>query len=282
MITLSEWLAPYSTNTRKAYLLACDDLCQFTGVFPDRVTEEKAQAWAEDMARRGVSNNTIRLRISAMSSFCKAHGLRDFTANIIRPDRTPAARNADHRPLTEEEARALVSAIDTTDLHGLQDYALILGYLMVPQKDARKLRWGDFNMARAQVFIGSLLCPPELFDAVRSYLKAAGRLETIENDEPIFTALSERWLRLPNNQAHIEELKDHPWDRRPLSIQEVAKRIRKYARLAGIDHDVTARDLRATAHLVLDWCGFTKPTKNAVSHTRPLRRALLTAVVAVE
>lgn len=265
----NNWLAQYSKNTRRAYIRSYLELANFAGTsLIERITPSQAQAWVDDMKGRGVSGNTIRLRIAAISRWCQAHNVSDITAGIARPEKV---RGAGH--LDEQEARALVNSIPADTVHGLQDRALILGYLLTGA-DARAWKWGDFRITGGQVTLGTTAFPIEVWNSIRTYLKAAGRLDEIEIDEPVFTALSDRWLRLPNVQAKIEEIK--PWVRTSLSAQEVARRVRKYGAAAGIERDITPRDLRRSAkYLKLSGFSINSPLISAPSHTRPLRRALL-------
>jgi len=84
--------------------------------------------------------------------------------------------------------------------------------------------------------------PPTAWQAIRAYLEAAGRLDTLLPGDFIFVALSDRALRLPQ----VDD--DSGSGERSLSRREFHRILKRYARAAGLDaSQVNARVLRRTA-----------------------------------
>jgi integrase/recombinase XerC len=93
--------------------------------------------------------------------------------------------------------------------------------------------------------------PPECWEAIRRYLKAAGRWDAMEPESAVFTALSERAANLPTISNEL-------WDphAKPLSAREVNRLVKKYARRAGLDpNDVHVHTLRHSAAMLMDEAG---------------------------
>ena len=138
------------------------------------------------------------------------------------------------------ELTRLLSAIPRQTVRGLRDYALFLGYVLTGRRNRewRRLRWGDLR-ARGERITYSWRgknteharneLPPPLWDAIRAYLEAAGRLQGMQPGDYVFTPLGDNATRLPN--VEVGE-----WDRnRPLSGSAANRLLKTYARRAGLD-----------------------------------------------
>jgi len=164
-------------------------------------------------------------------------GDRNPAATIRRPDVASYAR-ADY--LDASELARLLGAIPRWTVRGLRDYALILGYVLTGRRNGewRRLRWGDLRARGERVYYtwqgkntehARNELPPPLWDAIRGYLEAAGRLEGMGPEAYVFTPLGDNATRLPNVDAG-------DWDRnRPLSGGATNGLLKRYARRAGLD-----------------------------------------------
>jgi integrase len=266
------WMGSLKTeNTRRAYRKAWDDFLSFTGKNPWVVGKTDVARWVEDMRMRGLSACTIQQRIAAVSSFFRytndehtvispdgrevsLHSINPAAGKSLRPKVVPYGK-AIH--LSAEEARALLKAIKRNTLQGLRDYALILAYLFTGRRNSevRVLRWGDFEVSAGRAWYRwsgkhheneRFELPAPVWEAIRAYLKAAGRLEAMQDGDPIFTALSNRATRLPN----VNALAFLP-TRQPLSMREVGRLLKVYAKRAGLDpKKVHVHTLRHTAAML--------------------------------
>ncbi|NWJ49166.1 MAG: tyrosine-type recombinase/integrase [Chloroflexi bacterium] len=158
----------------------------------------------------------------------------------------PAPSNAhpyEHaQGLTPEQAKALLKACDRASVKGLRDYALLAFYLYTGRRrsEIAQLCWQDL---RAGSEAGKLdyhytgkghksswrEIPPPVWSALQSYLKAAGRLETMRPDSPLFVA--------PQHQSAEE---------RPLAPITINQIVHRAASLAGLEH-IKVHSLRHTA-----------------------------------
>jgi integrase len=201
----------------------------------------------------GLSPSTIALWLSAASSFFGYVTTRYLVATGDGGERPLHGHNPAltvERPDVGEYARAdyldaaalgrLLRAIPRHSVAGLRDYTLFLGYILTGRRNAewRALRWGDLRARGVQVFYtwsgknteqARHELPPPVWEAMRDYLEAAGRLEGMRGEDYVFTPLSDRAARLPNVDGAS-------WDaNRPLSGEAVNRLLKKYARRAGLD-----------------------------------------------
>ena len=192
------------------------------------------------------------------------------------------------RYLTVPEARALLRAIPRYTVRGLRDYALFLTYLVTGRRNSeiRQLTYGDFEVehltsnslnrqsltAKRQVLTTNPpspisnphiyyrwsgkgksrrdQCPLPVWNSIQAYLRAAGKLTTIQPDDYIFTPLTDCAARLPN----VDPAR---WTRNhPISSREVGRLLKKYARRAGLDPSrVHVHTLRHTAAMLRKQAG---------------------------
>ena len=238
--------------------------------------------------RRGYAPGTIQQRLAAISSF---YSYAEFNWPVMLPNGAEisltlvsqmtlnpvrvikrrgggAGENAKEQAyLSLEQLRAFLGAIPRTTTQGLRDRALFLFYVMTGARntEARTLTWGDFRERGGRMFWywrgkgrGRKSTkeqwkelPPEVWDAVVLYLKAAGRWGQLEEDDPIFTALTDRAGNLPHVSAEF-------WDPHsdPLTAREVNRLVKKYAERAGLDpDDVHVHTLRHSAAMLMDEAG---------------------------
>lgn len=260
-----------SDNTRRAYRKAWDDFMAFTGKNPWVVGKADVVRWVEDLRARGLSDCTRQQRVAAISSFytyamdeftvyladgreMALHGQNPAAGKSLRPKVSPYGKA---HYLNQEEARALLRAIRRTNVQGLRDYALFLTYLFTGRRNSevRLLRWGDFELSGGRAWYRwsgkgktdqRFELPAPAWEAIKAYLKAAGRLEGMEDGDAIFTALSNRATRLPTVNAETFRP-----ERQALSMREVGRLLKRYCRRAGLDSKrIHVHTLRHTAAML--------------------------------
>ena len=271
------WLAATgSEHTRRAYAAA---LAQFLAhwlrreaTLDDvataqlwRVNSADARAWQRALRSDGLAATTINARLAALSSFfgfCATEMIyTDQAREVHKPlltvnpcatvKRLPVTR-APRVALSVEQVRALLRACDRTTAPGLRDYALLLGYLLTGQRNSelREWRWGDLHEdadgLRVYAWQGKggksavEALHPAVHAAIVAYLRAVGRLETMQDEEFIFIALNDAAERLPHVEAG-----DTPT---ALSRQRVNQIVKRCARKAGLRAEmVTVHTLRRTS-----------------------------------
>ena len=254
-----------SAHTRRAYDLAVRECVVFCEGQPWEIGRGDVAAWVQDMHQRGLADTTISQRLAAVSSFFRftteeftsveadgmerpLHNINPAAGKSLRPRVTPYGKAG---YLAADQARRLLGAIPKDTLHGLQDYALFTGYLFTAR---RNTEWRTAEVERfAQLgervryrFDGkgrrdqAVDVAPPVWEAVQAYQERAGQVGGY-----VFRALSARALNLPTVDAAS-------WDRdQPISAYEVGRRLKRYARLAGLRVDnLHVHTLRHTAAML--------------------------------
>ena len=275
-VAYEQWLASCSKtdsqNTIGGYKQAIKSFFQFTGgIRPWRVMSSHVIGWQNEMKAQGLKKTTINLRLAGLSSL-----FRFLQSKFPYPDprtrkeaflvgRNPvdSANRAQVDPyenadaLSVEETQALLRKIDGSTIIGLRDFALIhtLIYTGCRVSEVLHLKWGDIKEDGGHVFYswlgkggkqGKFELPGGSYQAIRGYLKAAGRLD-IAPDQYIFVAHSDAALHLPNVKSVGQN--------KPLSPASAGRLLRRWATKAGLDpkrihpHLLrhTAADFAATA-----------------------------------
>lgn len=263
------WLSRLVGKTQEAYRRPWEDLLQFTGRGPEEITPDDISHWLHDLttrqvrgvqkgkrnwSRRGYAETTVAQWAAAISSFytameASAQGWRNPVLAVVRP-KAPGYRTANF--LTTEEIRAWLRAIPRDSLFGLRNLAIGLTLIGTGRRSSEvcQMRWADLRRDGERVWwlrpgsagVEAERLPPAAWRAITDYLAAAGRLESIQDADYIFTALTANASRLPTVGARDAAAN------RPLSEREVARVITRYARLAGLNPRlVTPTTLRHTA-----------------------------------
>jgi integrase/recombinase XerD len=255
------WLASLAADTtRRAYRDSWKEFLTLTSKAPWRIGRADVARWVEDIRGRGLSGCTRNLSLSAVSSFYTYVCTEYTTVNsegIERPLHTfnPAggkSLRAKVNPygkaeaLTTGEVQALLAAIPRSTLLGLRDYALILAYLYTGRRNTemRKLKWGSIErVGNAYWYTWSgkgkhnqrYEMPLPVYQAITTFLKAAGMMTTIQPDGYIFVAVASA-----NGKPG-----------QPISMREVGRIVKKYAAAAGLDaEEIHVHSLRHTAAML--------------------------------
>jgi site-specific recombinase XerD len=242
---IQRWLqALRSESTRRAYAKALEDLLSTSSRLPWEITVEDVLAWKNAMESRRYKPATIRLRVSAVTAFYQSAGkpIEGLAVETSQPAIDPAAR-----VLTPEETKQLLRRIYRENVGALRDYALFLGLILIDDKalDWRTARWGDcVRDDRADLQTG---IPLPVFNAACTYLRAAGRLNTISSNESIFTALRRKGKTSPRGTTIQPD--------QPISAHEVGRLLRRYLQIAGITKDVKPHHLPRAGAAIRDQVG---------------------------
>ncbi|MBB3222611.1 tyrosine-type recombinase/integrase [Pseudoduganella umbonata] len=201
-------------------------------------------AWRRDLERRSLAGTTIRRKLSALSSLfealCEANAIQGNPVDgVERPrmgsqeGRTPA--------IGDEQARALLSAPDTTTLQGRRDHAILatLLYHGLRRAELCCLRLADLQQRRGLRHLqvhgkGNKIRYVPLHhaaaSAITAYLKAAGHGNAKAG--PLFRPVSN------NTQGAV----------RAITPDGVYKLLAKYSSKVGINVEgFGPHALRATA-----------------------------------
>ena len=276
-VQLSQWDDAYrlwlkgqdSANTRRAYDFAVRECILSCQAQPWEIGRSDIAEWVMDMIERGLADATINQRLAAVSSFFR-YASEEFTEvgadGIERPLHSfnPAAGKRLRRKvtpygkagyLTADQAKKLLEAIDRDSLHGLQDYALFMGYLFTARRNTewRTAHTDRFVQLGARVryrFDGKgkrdqvVDVAPPVWAAVQVYQDAMPPNPRQAGGHYLFTPLSDRAVNLPTVQEDWEP-------GQPISAQEVGRRLKRYADMAEIRMNrLTVHTLRHTAAML--------------------------------
>jgi len=259
---MDEWLAERqrknSVSNYRNSKIAWRRLLPHCGLPPWEIGESDVQAHIERMAAQGYAPNTIRFELSCLSSFyrwCNQHETdpqcgQDFNPVAEVPAPKQGAR-AEAEILSRSEARALLKLVKRDEsLLGKRDYAFFLARLQfgVQLKTLQQLRWGQIEQDQAAAWVRwqpeaeRAPLPTAVWDAIRAYLQASGRMAGIRPEIYIFAPLSDPLNREPSGDAADW----HP--QRFLTVPQIRNNLKLYGRLAGIpEAKLTLPTLRRTA-----------------------------------
>jgi integrase len=208
-------------------------------------------------------HGTVRLPDGREVELTRLSGIRLNPVDLIEQRGAAGAPQRERVYLSLEQLRHFLSAIPRHTTLGLRDRALLLFYVMTGGRNSevRTLRWGDLRERGGHIFWRQRgrgkepeawkALPPECWEALQHYLKAARRWDDLQEGDYLFTALTER-------AAHLPTVSEGRWEphAHPLSINEVTRIVKRYAKRAGLDpKEVHVRSLRHSAAMLMDEVG---------------------------
>lgn len=243
----AEWLANQkSAQTRRAY---ANDVRQFLAFCRIQTSDELRRvqrphliAWRESLLRAGFGKRSICRKLSAVAS------LFDYLCEKQRVDhnpvdgvkRPPMSRQGETPAISPKEARKLLDAPAADTLRGLRDRA-ILSVLLHDgprRSEVASMRVKDFyrdtgyDSLRFQGKGGKVRAHsthPETAKRLEVYLTAAGHWT--DREGPLFR---------PVRNNRTKELE------KPLTADQIARIVKKYARQVGLQVGISAHSMRAT------------------------------------
>ena len=254
----------------------------FVGKQPQEVTPQDVADWLDELRAHGIpkkdedgveepgepfSAASVYAAASRVSSFYKwlaKDGRLRGINNPVDLARPPAAKAYENsQALTDDELAALLGVVkanaDSGELTALRDYALLLFFVLTGHRreEVLRLRWGNLKKngvlsVRFLVKGGdytteevNLFC----WDALVDYLRAAGRLDDMTTDTPLWVG---------HDRAGQAD--------GALSSHSFSKNLKRYARLAGLD-GIHVHQLRHTfARLVGEDEGDLTKVQHALGH----------------
>jgi integrase len=190
--------------------------------------------------------------------------VRRIPARLARPKAPKPYQTESVKVLSDEEGRALVSAVrrraQSGEVVGKRDYALLLLYLATGprRQEAIGLRGKDVHLdetlvleyrAKGGDYRGGEVREPQVKEALFDYLNVSGRLHALRTDAPLWT----RHDRVGNSGG-------------VLTSHCLVKNLKKYAREAGIEGFHLYRTRHTFARIVSEVTGDITATQNALDH----------------
>lgn len=263
------WLAGRPVNTQATYRGALERFERITGVSVDGAGKREIMLGIQFLIEAGLSVPTVNHTLAVLSSYYRWQIWADLRSDNPAEVRRPRMPAPVHKDLTVEEMRALLQAIkarglmarsDVVRVRAAQDYLLILGYFLLGRRDREwaEAQIADFEISQGTVWYswqgkgaaGKQEVPAVLWEAVKEYCELRGLVKGY-----LFTALSNSAARLGHRSAG------------PISNQEVNRRIKYYAKRAGIEKRIHIHRLRHTHASMCDQLGVPrKETQRTLGH----------------
>lgn len=248
------------------------DFFAYTGKAPGQVTEIDIKTWQAHLEAHGgrddqpLAHSTVYGKISQLSSFYEwAKGQGQVNRNPVaaaRPKAPKAYQTEKTQALADDEVIALLAVVRArADIVGRRDYALLLFYFLtgMRRQEIIRLTWGDIKIngtmtVKVKVKGGDYetreILEPHVKEALLAYLAQAGRRETIQPSDPLWVAHD----RAGNYTG------------RKLSSHGFVKNLKRYARLAGLDHIHLHQTRHTFAATIADETGSMIATQDALGH----------------
>lgn len=247
----------------------------FAGRRPQDATPSDVARWLDELREHGTtgepfSASGVYAAASRVSSFYKWLMRDEALRGVIAHNPVDLARPASPRAyegsqaLSDDELDALLGVVRTKatagELVAMRDYALLLFFVLTGHRreEVLRLTWGNLkrNGVLTVRFLNkggdytseevNLAC----WDALVDYLRAAGRLDAMTPDAPLWTAHDRSGLSTGS----------------PLSSHAFAKNLKQYASAAGLG-DLHVHQLRHTfARLVGEDEGDMTKVQHALGH----------------
>ncbi|BCY18659.1 tyrosine recombinase XerD [Leptolinea sp. HRD-7] len=273
---ISLWLdSCKSANTRRSYAQGLQDFLASTTAMPWDVNHTDVIRYSRGLEKAGKAPSTINQRVSAVSSFYdfvtkeylvrdpggKQVPLHDYNPATGKSLRSTVELYGKATFLDPSESRALLDAIYRGTTQGYRDYALFLGYLMLSRRNSewRLARWGDFEQSNGQIIYRwrgkgkqdqRLEVPAPVYQAVCAYIEKAGRLETIQPFDYIFTPVHRGNKPMPGGKRVNPD--------QPISGEEVGRLLKRYLKLAGLHaKGIRPHSLRHSGAVLMQEAGAT-------------------------
>ncbi|MGA9773118.1 MAG: tyrosine-type recombinase/integrase [Blastocatellia bacterium] len=253
------------------------------------VTPLDVKAWREYLEQRQLAQATIYCRLSFLSSFYQ-WAMTDPTlgrhiltnpVRMARPKAPKAYQTESSKALSDEQLGKLQGAIkaraDQGQIVALRDYALFLMYVMsgMRRSEVINLRGQDLEFREEGIvvtcrvkggdYIGRMISNPAVRAALENYLVASGRMDLLKKGGPL-------WTR--HDQAGQPGAALSGWS--------FVKRMKLYAREAGLEHFHLHQTRHTFARIVAESSGSIIETQDALGHRNPATTRVYVQRIAIK
>lgn len=271
---------------------AVADFFTGAGKAAHEITPLDVKAWREKMEARGLALSTIYCRLSFLSSFYEwlmrdpqlGTHLQKNPVKLARPRAPKAYQTESAKSLSDvqlERLRAVIRArADRGEIAALRDYAIFLFFAVSGMRRAELIGLGgkdlefraDGIVVNARVkggdYIGRLISNPAVGAALTEYLRASDRMGVLAKGGPL-------WVRHDQGAEAVET-------EQPLSAWGFVRRMKEYAKEAGIEHFHLHQTRHTFARIVAESSGSIVETQDALGHRNPATTRVYVQRIAVK
>ena len=245
----------------------------FAGKLPGDVTPEDVSLWRKEMEGRGLMPATVYARVSRLSAFYRwlmsdpqlSRFIQNNPAAQARPRYPRPYQSESTRALSDSEMNDLLGAVrrlaEAGSVVGKRDYALLLFYFLtgLRRSEVIGLRGKDLEFIdgtqiikyrrKGGKFTAREVSDPAAYEALKDYLEAAGRMNVLGSDRPLWT----RHDRAGGPGA-------------PLTSRAFVENLKGYAKAAGISHIHLHQTRHTYARIVAEETGSFIEAQEALDH----------------
>lgn len=210
----------------------------FTQKSPPEVTPLDVKTYQAYLESEGLAPATVYAKLSRLSSFYNWAIENDQAKNnpveSARPKAPKSYQSEKTKALSDDQVRAMEDYLrdkaEAGDVVGKRDFAIWLFLLATAARrnEILSLSWGDIRLNGTVVFTTKYkggdfhdaeVEDPAVRDAILDYLEAAGRLENMQDDSPLWTSHDRSGLHTG----------------KPLTSHAAARNFKRYAKMLGFD-----------------------------------------------
>jgi len=245
----------------------------FAGKHPGDVSPEDVSLWRARMEGRGLKPATVYARVSRVSAFYRwlmsdpqlSLYIRSNPASQARPRYPHPYQSESTKALSDEEMNRLLAVVRRKAEAGAvvakRDYALLLFFFLtgLRRSEVTGLRGKDLEVKgetlvikyrrKGGKFTAREVSDPVAYDALKDYLEAAGRMNVIESERPLWT----RHDRAGRPGA-------------PLTSRAFVENLKAYAKEAGLSHVHLHQTRHTYARIVAEETGSFIEAQEALDH----------------
>lgn len=257
----------------KDKISAVTSFFEFACKHPGEATPEDVSRWRVEIERRGLKPATVYARVSRVSAFYRWLMADPQLSRFIRSNPAVQARPRHPRPyqseatkaLSDEEMNRLLGVVrrkaESGSVVGRRDYALLLFYFLtgLRRSEVIGLRGKDLELREGTLiikyrrkggkFTAREVSDPSALAALEEYLRAAGRLNVLGSERPLWT----RHDRAGSPGA-------------PLTSRAFIENLKAYAREAGLQHVHLHQTRHTYARIVAEETGSFLEAQEALDH----------------
>lgn len=203
-----EWIRSLSVSesTRTTYTYGIRRFLRWLESEADRMPLSSTVAEFKSYLQERVAPRTVAVYVASVRAFFRyasSQGIPNLAADV----KVKQPRGHSRESLTIDQARALLSSVDTTDLAGKRDYALLALFLATGLRRSEVIgaNVGDLREKQGQVVLtikgkghagkdDFVLLTPTVRGAINAWLDARARVKPLNEGDALFTSLS------PNNE----------------------------------------------------------------------------------